>query len=469
MSVNRTRLKIITGLALTAALFLLILSCTDFYGTFFAKKHQDLAPDPTPVSEVKDAPSASGAANGTSESVPLVSKGKDVDVTRKIVPDRVINGKIRNGESFSHALLRMGLDSTVSRALIRGFSGRLDFRRCRPGEAFSVALDANGALLNGTYQKGPIEIYSLTPDSSSNSGFKVCREKVQVERRVMKLSGQVNSSLFLAFSKIGAGRRIAMAFFDIFASQIDFNTETWPGDHFDLIYEEYRKDGKFLGYGKIIAARYEGHLIEHEAYYFHPDGQDVGSYYDPEGRELGSSFLRSPLPVYRVTSTFTSRRFHPILKVYRPHYGVDLAAPVGTPVRAVADGRVTFVGWNGGFGRFVVIRHPGGIQTSYGHLYRFGKGIRKGVRVTQKQIIGYVGASGLATGPHLDYRIKINGRYVNPFSLKFRPKSTLRGAQYKKFRSVRGRWAPFLHHYYQKDEILVETKKIKDFPEGWTG
>ncbi len=457
---NRAVLKITAGLALTAGLFFLILSSADFLGYLFDSRADDFAStssDPAPTHK-------EDGVNGES-----CLDEKDKDRTPKVVPDKIIKGEIHDGESFSHALLRAGLDPAISKALITGFSGVVDFRRCRPGDTFSVALDANGGLLNGTYSKGPIEIYSLAPDPAVDNGFKVFREKVEVERRVMKLSGEVSSSLFLAFAKCGVGSKITMAFCDIFASQIDFNTESWPGDHFDLIYEEYTKDGHFLGYGKILAARYEGHLIEYEAYYFHPEDREFGSYYDPQGQELGSSFLRSPLPVYRVTSTFTRRRLHPILKVYRPHYGVDLAAPVGTPVMAVADGRVIFAGWSKGFGRRVIIKHPGGIQTSYGHLYRFGKGIKKGVRVTQKRIIGYVGASGLATGPHLDYRIKVNGRFKNPFSMKFKPKSRLQGAAYEKFQEICSRWAPFLHHYYRKDEILVETKKIKDFPEGWTG
>ncbi|MBW2164429.1 MAG: M23 family metallopeptidase [Deltaproteobacteria bacterium] len=235
-----------------------------------------------------------------------------------------------------------------------------------------------------------------------------------------------------------------MAFTDIFASRLDFNTETRLGDQFDVIVEEYFKDDRFVGYGK-------------------------GKYYDSDGREVGTSFLRSPLPVYRVTSKFSKRRLHPILKVYRPHLGVDLAAPIGTRIMAAADGRVSFVGWQKGFGRTVILKHPGGYKTYYGHLSRFAKGIKKGIRVEQKQIIGYVGSSGLSTGPHLDYRIKENGIFKNPFNMKFKPKSKLAGKALDDYIEEQGEWRQLIENNSAPKTLQIETRKIRERPDGWLG
>ncbi len=382
---------------------------------------------------------------------------------------KIIEGSIHPGETFSHALKRARVSGNISEEVIKGLSKVLDFRCCRPGDRFSLGLDQKGHLVCASYEKNPLEIYALKKDPSNDTRFMVFQESVEVERRVVRVSGQVQSSLFRAFSKAGVASRVTVAFCDVFASHIDFNTESFPGDRFDLLYEEYYKDGRFLGYGKILAARYLGRSKELEAYYFKPKGQDVGAYFDIQGKDLGTSFLRSPLPVYRLTSGFSSRRLHPILKVYRPHYGVDLAAPVGTPVMAVADGKVVYAGWKRGFGRIVILKHPGGIKTYYGHLYRFGRGIRRGAIVSQKQIIGYVGASGLATGPHLDYRINIHGRFKNPFGIKFRPRKRLKGKDLEEFFKLYHKISPLLKNASDRREIMVETDQLKGVPEGWIG
>ena len=463
----KTIARAVAALALAAAFMVISFYFFDMFGDFGRNMKEALSLIPEETAAVAQ-PSASLAPEKT-------AGHRDDTSIRDDPPDpledacRVVKGSIRQGETFSHALRRARLNRSVSKTLIRALSTVLDFRRCRPGDSFAVGLDGSGGLVGCTYQKGPLEIYCMRQDASSPRGYRVYRGNVEVECRVMRLSGNIETSLFSAFSKAGTGRKITAAFCDIFSSRIDFNTEIQPGDEFDILYEEYFKDGEFIGYGKILAAHYKGQLLDLEAYYYRPEGAEVGAYFDPEGIELGTSFLRSPLPVYRLTSPFSKRRLHPILKIYRPHYGVDLAAPVGTPVMAVADGRVIFAGWRGEFGRTVILSHPGGIQTYYGHLYRFGRGIRRGVRVAQKQIIGYVGASGLATGPHLDYRIKIKGRFRNPFGIRFSPRSRLEGMEYRRFMQVYRRWAPFLHNGSKKEAIFVETKRLNDLPEGWIG
>jgi len=362
----------------------------------------------------------------------------------EIKPAVIVKGTIRSGETFSHALERNRVDRALESQVIEGLSQVVDFRKCRPGDSFCVSLDDCGGLIRCTYERSPLEIYALEPNEDSKGKFHAFRDSVLLECRLTKLSGIIDSSLFSTFSKIGASSRLTMAFTDIFASRLDFNTETRLGDQFDVIVEEYFKDDRFVGYGK-------------------------GKYYDSDGREVGTSFLRSPLPVYRVTSKFSKRRLHPILKVYRPHLGVDLAAPIGTRIMAAADGRVSFVGWQKGFGRTVILKHPGGYKTYYGHLSRFAKGIKKGIRVEQKQIIGYVGSSGLSTGPHLDYRIKENGIFKNPFNMKFKPKSKLAGKALDDYIEEQGEWRQLIENNSAPKTLQIETRKIRERPDGWLG
>ncbi len=405
------------------------------------------------------------------QAVPVGNKDTEAfaGYTTKTKPAVIVKGTIRPGETFSHALERNKVDRALESQVIEGLSQVVDFRKCRPGDSFCVSLDDCGGLIRCTYERGPLEIYALEPNEDSKSEFHAFRDSVLLECRLTKLSGIIDSSLFSAFSKIEANSRLTMAFADIFASRLDFNTETRPGDRFDVIVEEYFKDDRFVGYGRIVAAQYKNHYKGFDAYYYKPEGQTKGKYYDSAGQEVGTSFLRSPLPVYRVTSKFSKRRLHPILKVYRPHLGVDLAAPIGTRIMAAADGRVSFVGWQKGFGRIVILKHPGGYKTYYGHLSRFAKGIKKGIRVEQKQIIGYVGSSGLSTGPHLDYRIKENGVFKNPFNMKFKPKSRLSGKALDDYIEEQGEWGQLLKNNSTPKTLQIETRKIRKQPDGWLG
>ena len=407
----------------------------------------------------------------SNQAVPVGNKDTETlaGYTAKIKPVVIVKGSIKPGETFSHALERNKVDRALESQVIEGLSQVVDFRKCRPGDSFRVSLDDCGGLIRCTYERGPFEIYALEPDEDNEKEFHAFRDSVLLECRLTKLSGIIDSSLFSAFSKIEANSRLSMAFADIFVSRLDFNTETRYGDRFDVIVEEYFKDDRFVGYGRIVAAQYKNHCNGFDAYYYEPEGQTRGKYYDSTGREVGTSFLRSPLPFYRVTSKFTKRRLHPILKVYRPHLGVDLAAPIGTRIMAAADGRVGFAGWQKGFGRTVILKHPGGYKTYYGHLSRFAKGIKKGTRVEQKQIIGYVGSSGLSTGPHLDYRIKENGVFKNPFNMKFKPKSRLSGKTLDDYIEKQGEWGQLLENNSAPKTLQIETRKIRKQPDGWLG
>jgi murein DD-endopeptidase MepM/ murein hydrolase activator NlpD len=209
---------------------------------------------------------------------------------------------------------------------------------------------------------------------------------------------------------------LALQLSDIFAWDIDFSTDLRNGDTFKIVVEGFYLDGEFKKYGDILSAEFFNNGEVYRAYRFEYNGG--ADYYDADGKSLRRSFLKAPLNFRRISSGFSKRRLHPILKIFRPHLGVDYAAPTGTPVSTVGDGTVIFAGYKGQNGKIVAIKHVNGYRTYYGHLSKIQRGIRRGTKVKQGQVIGYVGATGLATGPHLDYRIKVNNRFVNPLMLK---------------------------------------------------
>ena len=227
----------------------------------------------------------------------------------------------------------------------------------------------------------------------------------------MRVEGEIRASLYEAMNAAGEKDPLTISFAEILAWEIDFYQDLREGDLFKVLVEKIYKGDQFIQYGTIRGVEFEqGGKIIRGIWY-------QGDYYNEEGISLRKAFLKAPLRFDRISSRFSGARRHPILGGVRPHYGVDYAAPVGTPIWAVADGTVVSVGWNGGFGRQVVLRHVNGYKTYYGHLSRYGSGIRRGVRVKQKQIIGYVGTTGLSTGPHLDYRLGKSGRFRNRLSL----------------------------------------------------
>ena len=204
---------------------------------------------------------------------------------------------------------------------------------------------------------------------------------------------------------------------DIFAWDINFFTDIRPGDHYRFIYEKIYIDGKFVRNGRILAAEFINQGRRYEAFFFQTEDGHA-DYYDENGKSLRKAFLKAPLRYKRISSYFSYHRRHPILGIVRPHLGIDYAAPIGTPVEAVADGRIVYIGWRGGYGKFIKIQHNHIYASTYGHLSRFAKGLRRGSWVKQGQVIGYVGMTGLATGPHLDFRFIKNGRFINYLKFK---------------------------------------------------
>jgi murein DD-endopeptidase MepM/ murein hydrolase activator NlpD len=270
-----------------------------------------------------------------------------------------------------------------------------------------------------TCRISPEEVYVFELDSMQDSLHSYA-QAVEAEIRVRKLTGSIKSTFEEALLSAGGEPRLAWRLSDILSGDIDFFTEVRRGDAFSILVEERYVEGSFVDYGEILFGWYRGKQAETDFAYFCPPG-GKGGHYDLDGGSLRRKFLRSPLNYRRISSHYSNRRFHPILKKYRPHHGVDYAAPTGTPVVTVADGVVTYAGWKGGYGRLVEIRHSPSHSTRYGHLSRFAENIRKGSRVEQAQRIGFVGSSGLATGPHLHFEMRVNSKPINPLAMKTMP------------------------------------------------
>ena len=245
-------------------------------------------------------------------------------------------------------------------------------------------------------------------------GLAVSEQPLQFERRVLMKSGDIRSSLFAATDAAGLADSIAIQVADIFSTDIDFHRDLRRGDRFSVVYEMFYDQGSPVRAGRVLAAEFINVGRLYRAVWFqYAEGQ--GGYYTPDGRNIRKAFLRSPLEFSRISSGFTNARFHPILQKWRAHKGIDYAAPSGTRVKATGDGVVEFAGRHqAGYGNVVVLRHQSKFTTWYGHLSGFAKGMRKGARVAQGETVGFVGATGLATGPHLHYEFRINDVHQNP-------------------------------------------------------
>jgi murein DD-endopeptidase MepM/ murein hydrolase activator NlpD len=265
--------------------------------------------------------------------------------------------------------------------------------------------------------------------------FRAEIKPVPYDLRPAFLWATIEDSPIAAVNAAGEDDFIALELSDIFGSDIDFYTDIQRSDTFRVVFEKRLLDGRPAGYGRVLAAEFTNQGKIFRAYRFTYPDTGKSDFFDPTGNSLRKEFLKSPMKFARISSRFSRSRLHPIRKIYRPHNGIDYAAPAGSPVQATADGVLTQVGWNGAAGRMIRIKHKNAYETMYLHLSGFAQGIRAGARVDAKQVIGYVGSSGESTGPHLDYRILYHGKYVNPQGWKFQPAEPLRKEYLGAFRT----------------------------------
>lgn len=273
-----------------------------------------------------------------------------------------------------------------------------------------------------TYAIGPYQVLNVSRDPSVEGGVRVRVSELPHETRIIKVSGVIENSLYEDGVGAGADAGAIMDLSDIFAWDIDFAVDIRKGDRFSLLYEALYVEGRQIKTGRVLGAEMENDGRRITAVYFDGGSSKKPGYYDEDGASLSRTLLKSPLRYRRISSYFSRSRFHPILKKYRPHHGIDYSAPTGTPVEAAGGGRITFAGWKSGYGNFIEVKHNNSYSTGYGHLSKIRSGIRKGVSVEQGAVIGYVGSTGISTGPHLHYEVRQGGRVVNPLALKSEPK-----------------------------------------------
>jgi murein DD-endopeptidase MepM/ murein hydrolase activator NlpD len=343
--------------------------------------------------------------------LPPTSPPPSVSPTPREPQLHTIKGDVKERSTLFRSLSEKNVPLRWIDLIVSKLKPFVNFKKIKGG-TYRFITDVKGELVKFIYEASPTEIYEIEKDPQ---GYIAQRKKVPLETRLVKVAGEIRSSLFEAMDAIGEQDSLTIAFAEILAWEIDFYKDVREGDQFKVVVDKIYKEDQFIQYGIIHAVEYQrGEKMIRGIRY--KDG-----YYNENGISLRKAFLKAPLRFNRISSKFSRARVHPILGGTRPHLGVDYAAPPGTPIWAVADGTVIYCGWNGGFGNQVIIRHMNGYTTYYGHLSGFSRGIRKGVRVRQKQIIGYVGSTGLSTGPHLDYRLAKNRQFRNPLKETFIP------------------------------------------------
>lgn len=366
-----------------------------------------------------------------------VSKSPDMpDSESEPVDDLfLIRGRVTRNQTLFVALKNHGLDIDDVQQVLASLEGVVDFKKSRPGDRYEVHLDVDRRILKFVYESSPEDISVSVREGNVFVGQKVAILREVVQKR---LSGVVTDTLYQAFVNLGESGELASHFMQLFKYDMDFSTGTQRGDEFTMLVEKVYLNGQFYKYGRVWAATYEtvsGRRLE--AYYFDAPEEDYKGYYDDEGRALKRTFLKTPVVGCPLTSPYNLKRMHPILKRVRPHYGMDWACPTGTPIMSFGDGTVTFADWKGGNGNLLVIEHPNGYTSLYAHLYAFGRGIKKGVRVHQGQVVGLVGNTGISTGPHLHFGLKLHGKYIDPSSVDTRRAYTLSGSRLSAFHSSR--------------------------------
>jgi murein DD-endopeptidase MepM/ murein hydrolase activator NlpD len=346
-------------------------------------------------------------------------------------------GVVAANMSFYDLMIEFGFDAPSIQLIEKAVRNVYDFRKIYPGQRYEVFAAEDGSVESMRFSERGDEAYI---DINLRDGA-VSAEKKEYEYdlRLCPAGGTISTSLFAALDAGGIPPELGHKLADLFAWDIDFHNDMRRGDYFRMIYEEKtrRADG-MRKLGRIVAAEFYARGKSHCAFMF-DNGAGGYDYFDENGKALRKQLLRAPLSYTRISSNFSHRRFHPVLHHYAPHYGIDYAAPTGTPVMATGNGTVIAAERKGGNGNYVKVKHPNGYVTYYLHLSRFGKGIRAGAHVNQGQVIGYVGSTGYATGPHLDYRVQKNGKFVNPRTISLPPADPVSRAKMASFIDMRDR------------------------------
>lgn len=364
-------------------------SAVFLFGSFFSMPFC-LAYDPNPPAAVDDSD-----ARGMGQAPPF----------------NLVEGQIRDRTLYEE-LADYDVPPMEILFLSESFKPVFDFRHARPKDRYQISLDDQNSIQKFVYKTSPLDEYEAVKDDKGD--YLIHKREFSLDKQVVAQVFTIDSSLYQAVADSGENLQIAGLVADIFAWDIDFYLYPRKGDRIAVVYERCFKDGVFVRFGDVLAARYEGRQKSYSAFLFN-DGQ-FDSYYDETGQPLKKMFLRTPVKFGKMTSTYSFRRFHPVSKRYKAHTGIDYGSPTGTPIIATANGRVTFSGWKSGYGKLIIVKHPNGYQTYYGHCSRLLK--KSGESVEQGQVIARVGQTGVATGPHVHYEVRMNGKPIDPNTVK---------------------------------------------------
>ncbi len=343
--------------------------------------------------------------------------------------------EIKSGDTLSSLFKDAGFNDGIMLSVIHGDGEADKLQRLYAGETIRFATSAAGELAAIELQRSLLESLKIEKTDEGFTGETVVREP---ETRPAFASGTIDGSLYYAAREAGLNDRLTMELAGIFGWAIDFVYDVRKGDQFEVVYEELYLDGEKFDTGRILSARFVNRGDDNIALLY-TDSNGDSDYYTPDGKSMRKAFLRTPINA-RVSSPFNLQRRHPVLDVVRPHEGTDYGAPTGTPIKAAGSGRVRFAGWKGGYGRTVILQHGDNISTLYAHMSRLGKGIKNGTRVKQGETIGYVGSSGMVTGPHLHYEFRVNGTPRNSRTVKLpdaKPVPSSEMARFKRFTEQR--------------------------------
>jgi murein DD-endopeptidase MepM/ murein hydrolase activator NlpD len=346
--------------------------------------------------------------------------------------------KIRSGDTLATVLNRLGVDDTTAVNFIKSDPTARGVLQLKAGKRIQVQTANNGKLLwlSTTIVDGKDNPVKNIVVSRQDDHFVASEVAASIEKRIEMRSGEIKSSLFAATDTAQIPDPIATQLVDMFATDIDFSSDLRRGDRFNVVYEAFWQNGEYVRTGRILAAEFTNAGKTYQSVWFdEPGSKQGGGYYGFDGKSLKKAFLKSPLEFSRISSGF-SMRSHPISGKWKQHKGVDFAAATGTPIRASGDGTIDFAGTQGGYGNVVVIKHWGNFSTAYAHMSRFASGMHKGAKVSQGEVIGYVGTSGWSTGPHLHYEFRVNNEARDPLTVDVPNAQPLAGAELQHFRAV---------------------------------
>lgn len=374
-----------------------------------------------------------------SQSLALPDLEAQIVAMEKSQQNFVREEKVRPGDTLAALLGRLGVEDGAAAEFIKTNATARGFMQINAGKSVQAGTAADGTL---NWLSAPLDDTSAAALPKNllihreGTGFKAQQTVAPLEKRVEMHSGVIRSSLFAATDASQIPDGVAKQIIDMFSTDIDFASDLKRGDSFNIVYETFWQNGEFVRAGKILAGEFTNGGVAYRSVWFdEPGSEQGGSYYGFDGKSLKKAFLKSPLEFSRISSGF-SMRMHPVSGLWKRHEGVDFAAAVGTPIRASGDGIVDFVGGQNGYGNVVVLKHWANYSTAYAHMSRFGKGLHKGMKINQGDVIGYVGMTGWSTGPHLHYEFRVNNQPRDPLSMNLPNPEPLTPAERQRFQTV---------------------------------